>query len=59
VFTPPEDADDVSPEDASGATGEAGERAVKNEFCPICGETYAADADPTNCPNCNAVLDRD
>ncbi|WP_436907048.1 hypothetical protein [Halosimplex marinum] len=59
VFTPPEDADDVSPEAASGATGGAGERAVKNEFCPICGETYAADADRTNCPNCNAVLDRD
>ncbi|WP_135362797.1 hypothetical protein [Halosimplex halophilum] len=59
VFTPPEDADDVSPEAASGATGGTGEPTVKNEFCPICGETYAADADHSNCPNCNAVLDRD
>jgi len=62
VFTPPEDADEVSPGtgtgDAGGTAG-AGETAVKNEFCPICGETYAAEPDRTNCPNCNAVLDRD
>ena len=51
VYTPPEDADEVSP----GAAG--GQDAVKNEFCPICGETYAADAGHTNCPNCNAVLE--
>ena len=30
---------------------------VKSELCPICGETYAADAGHTNCPNCNAVID--
>jgi len=51
VYTPPEDADDVAP----GAAGMDG--AVKNEFCPICGETYEADAGYTNCPNCNAVLE--
>ncbi|WP_436929741.1 hypothetical protein [Halosimplex halobium] len=56
VFTPPEDADEVSPEAVSEGTSE---RSVKNEFCPICGETYAAEPDRTNCPNCNAVLDRD
>lgn len=30
---------------------------VKSELCPICGETYAADAGHTNCPNCNAVIE--
>ncbi|QLH84245.1 hypothetical protein [Halosimplex pelagicum] len=53
VFSPPEDAE-VPVADAGN-----GEAAVKNEFCPICGETYAAEPDRTNCPNCNAVLDRD
>ncbi|WP_415382818.1 hypothetical protein [Halosimplex sp. TS25] len=65
VFTPPADAEDpVAAGDASrsggpDATRTVGEDATKNEFCPICGETYAADAGHTNCPNCNAVLDRD
>lgn len=54
VYTPPEDADEVSPGSAASSGG-----AQKNEFCPICGETYAADAGHTNCPNCNAVLERD
>ena len=49
VFTPPDDAD------LDDATD--GGRGVKNELCPICGETYAADAGHDNCPNCNAVLD--
>jgi rubrerythrin len=49
VYTPPEDADEPD----AGPSADA----VKNEFCPICGETYAADAGHTNCPNCNAVLD--
>ncbi|MFB6141275.1 MAG: hypothetical protein ABEJ26_12680 [Halosimplex sp.] len=49
VYTPPEDADEV-PAEGGGA--------VKNEFCPICGETYEADAGHEQCPNCNAVLDR-
>ncbi|QPV62159.1 hypothetical protein I7X12_15630 [Halosimplex litoreum] len=53
VFSPPEDAE------APGADAGSGGTAVKNEFCPICGETYAAEPDRTNCPNCNAVLDRD
>ncbi|QLH79392.1 hypothetical protein HZS55_19745 [Halosimplex rubrum] len=53
VFSPPEDAE------VPGADAGSGEAAVKNEFCPICGETYAAEPDRTNCPNCNAVLDRD
>lgn len=53
VFSPPEDAE------VPGADAESGGTAVKSEFCPICGETYAADAGHTNCPNCNAVLDRD
>jgi ribosomal protein S27AE/uncharacterized membrane protein YgcG len=53
VFSPPEDAE------APGAGAGGGGTAVKNEFCPICGETYAAEPDRTNCPNCNAVLDRD
>lgn len=44
VYTPPEDED--------GGT-------VKSELCPICGETYAADAGYTNCPNCNAVIESD
>ncbi|WP_123537228.1 hypothetical protein [Halosimplex salinum] len=52
VYTPPEDADDVTAEASRS-------NATKNEFCPICGETYAADAGHANCPNCNAVLDRD
>jgi len=56
VYTPPDDAEDP-PLDAESETGADG-TAVKNEFCPICGETYAADPDRTNCPNCNAVLDR-
>jgi hypothetical protein len=30
---------------------------TKSELCPICGETYAADAGYTNCPNCNAVIE--
>jgi|GEM_PF-1144158 len=34
-----------------------GDGAVKNELCPICGATYEADPDRTNCPNCNALLD--
>ncbi|ELZ25717.1 hypothetical protein C475_09669 [Halosimplex carlsbadense 2-9-1] len=53
VFSPPEDAE------VPGADAGSGGTAVKNEFCPICGETYAAEPDRTNCPNCNAVLDRD
>jgi len=53
VFSPPEDAEAPGPDAASDGA------AVKNEFCPICGETYAAEPDRTNCPNCNAVLDRD
>ena len=44
VYTPPEDED--------GGT-------VKSELCPICRETYAADAGYTNCPNCNAVIESD
>ena len=32
---------------------------VKSELCPICRETYAADAGYTNCPNCNAVIESD
>ena len=44
VYTPPEDED-------SGT--------VKSELCPICRETYAADAGYTNCPNCNAVIESD
>lgn len=47
VYTPPDDGDDG---DAGGAT-------VKSELCPICGDTYAADAGHTQCPNCNAVLE--
>ncbi|WP_459194938.1 hypothetical protein [Halosimplex sp. J119] len=64
VFTPPDDADDAAVgADATRsvgeeATGASDEDATKSEFCPICGETYAADASHTNCPNCNAVLDR-
>jgi hypothetical protein len=46
VYTPPEDEDGM-------------DAVVKSELCPICGETYDADAGYTNCPNCNAVLDRD
>ncbi|WP_436923709.1 hypothetical protein [Halosimplex amylolyticum] len=56
VFTPPDDAEGVAT--AGDATRTVDEDATKNEFCPICGETYAADAGHTNCPNCNAVLDR-
>jgi len=44
VYTPPEDEDGM-------------DVVVKSELCPICGETYDADAGYTNCPNCNAVLD--
>ncbi|MFC7195751.1 hypothetical protein ACFQL4_15830 [Halosimplex aquaticum] len=54
VFTPPDDADLTADGDATRAVAED---ATKNEFCPICGETYEADAGHTNCPNCNAVLD--
>jgi len=43
VYTPPEDEDGM-------------DVVVKSELCPICGETYDADAGYTNCPNCNAVL---
>jgi hypothetical protein len=63
VYTPPEDAEDVPP-DAVGESdgpvdaGRSGD-AVKNEFCPICGETYEAGAGHSNCPNCNAVLDHE
>jgi len=63
VYTPPEDADDVPPGTAGATNGpaEAGasDEAVKNEFCPICGETYEAGAGRSNCPNCNAVLDHE
>ena len=63
VYTPPEDAEDVPP-DAVGTTdgptdARASDEAVKNEFCPICGETYEAGAGHSNCPNCNAVLDHE
>lgn len=54
VYTPPEDDEKVAPDSAAD-----GSDAQKNEFCPICGETYAAHAGYTNCPNCNAVLERD
>jgi hypothetical protein len=33
------------------------DQSTKSELCPICGETYAADAGHTNCPNCNAVIE--
>ena len=61
VYTPPKDAEDVPP-DAAGTTNDptearASDEAVKNEFCPICGETYEAGAGHSNCPNCNAVLE--
>ena len=63
VYTPPKDAEDVSP-DAAGTTNgpadaRASDEAVKNEFCPICGETYEAGAGHSNCPNCNAVFDHE
>jgi len=45
VYTPPEE--------------EEMDVVVKSELCPICGETYDADAGYTNCPNCNAVIGED
>jgi hypothetical protein len=35
------------------------DESTKSELCPICGETYAADAGHTNCPNCNAVIEKE
>jgi len=66
VFTPPDDADpmpaDGPGEESADAAADAtdvveGGNAVKSELCPICGATYEADADRTQCPNCDAVLD--
>jgi hypothetical protein len=36
-----------------------GDDSVESERCAICGETYAADAGHTNCPNCNAVIEKE
>lgn len=51
VYTPSSDAQATDPE--------LGKTSVKNELCPICGVTYEAEPDRTNCPNCNAILDED
>ena len=50
VYTPP-------PDDDGAVIG--GDSTVKSELCPICGATYEADAGHSNCPNCNAILDRE